>query len=44
MTHLEIIGRVWSDWSIIEKLGEGSFGQVFKAEKERYGIIQNSAN
>ena len=43
MTHLEIIGRVWSDWSITEKLGEGSFGQVFKAEKERYGIIQNSA-
>ncbi|MFC2438216.1 MAG: serine/threonine-protein kinase, partial [Prevotella melaninogenica] len=43
MTHLEIIGRVWSDWIIHEKLGEGSFGQVFKAEKERYGIIQNSA-
>ena len=43
MTHLEIIGRVWSDWSITEKLGEGSLGQVFKAEKERYGIIQNSA-
>ena len=34
MTHLEIIGRVWSDWSITEKLGEGSFGQVFKAEKK----------
>ena len=43
MTHLEIIGRVWSDWSIIEKLGEGSFGQVFKARKERFGVIQEAA-
>ena len=43
MTHLEIIGRVWSDWSITEKLGEGSFGQVFKARKERFGVTQEAA-
>ena len=43
MTHLEIIGRVWSDWSIIEKLGEGSFGQVFRARKERFGVTQEAA-
>ncbi len=43
MTHLEIIGRVWSDWSITEKLGEGSFGQVFRARKERFGVTQEAA-
>ena len=43
MTHLEIIGRVWSDWSIIEKLGEGSFGQVFRAKKERFKVTQEAA-
>ena len=43
MTHLEIIGRVWSDWIIHEKLGEGSFGQVFRARKERFGVTQEAA-
>lgn len=43
MTHLDILKKIWSDWSIIEKLGEGSFGQVFKARKERFGVTQEAA-
>lgn len=43
MTHLEVIKKVWPDWKVTEKIGEGSFGQVFKAEKESYGIKQESA-
>ena len=43
MTHLEIIEKVWNEWTVIEKIGEGSFGQVFRAEKESYGIKQQSA-
>ena len=43
MAHLEIIGRVWPDWNITEKLGEGSFGQVFRARKERFGVTQEAA-
>lgn len=43
MTHSDIIGKVWSDWHIVEKIGEGSFGQVFRAEKVSYGIRQDSA-
>ena len=43
MTHLEVIQKVWTDWKVTEKIGEGSFGQVFKAEKESYGIKQESA-
>ena len=43
MTHLEVIQKVWSDWKVTEKIGEGSFGQVFRAEKESYGIKQEYA-
>ena len=43
MTHLEVIQRVWSEWTVTQKIGEGSFGQVFKAEKESFGIRQESA-
>ena len=40
---MEIVKRVWSDWIIHEKLGEGSFGQVFRARKERFGVTQEAA-
>ena len=43
MTHLEVIQKVWPEWTVNEKIGEGSFGQVFKAEKESFGIKQESA-
>ena len=43
MAHLDILKKIWSDWSIIEKLGEGSFGQVFRARKERFGVTQEAA-
>lgn len=36
---------VWQDWKIVEKIGEGSFGKVYKAEqikngKKRYSAIK----
>ena len=43
MTHLEVIQKVWPEWTVTEKIGEGSFGQVFKAEKESFKIKQESA-
>ena len=43
MEYKNIIQRVWSDWSIGEKLGEGSFGQVYFVQKERLGVIQKAA-
>ena len=43
MTHLDIVKKVWSDWTVSKKLGEGSFGKVFRAKKERFGIIQEAA-
>jgi len=43
MEYRDIIQRVWSDWSIGEKLGEGSFGQVYFVQKERLGVVQKAA-
>lgn len=43
MEYREIIQRVWGDWSIGEKLGEGSFGQVYFVQKERLGVVQKAA-
>ena len=43
MTHREIITRVWPGWEIEKKIGEGSYGKVFKVSKESGGMVQESA-
>lgn len=43
MTHLEVIQKVWTEWKVTGKIGEGSFGQVFRARKERFGVTQEAA-
>ena len=30
----EILKNVWPEWEIVEKIGEGSFGSVYKAERK----------
>lgn len=32
------ISKAWSDLKAVEKLGEGSFGRVYKCEREEFGI------
>ena len=32
------LSRVWPEWKAVEKLGEGSFGKVYRCEREEYGI------
>jgi serine/threonine-protein kinase len=34
---------VWNDWKIVEKIGEGSFGKVYKAKKTFQGKTRYSA-
>jgi serine/threonine-protein kinase len=34
---------VWSDWKIVEKIGEGSFGKVYKAKRTVNGQTSYSA-
>lgn len=43
MTQREIIAEVWPGWKIEEKIGEGSYGKVFKAVKKSGGMMQDSA-
>lgn len=35
--------QLWPDWTIIEKLGEGSFGKVYRATREEMGSTFESA-
>lgn len=32
-----LLKSVWPDWTVIQKLGEGSFGKVYKAERTEMG-------
>ena len=37
------LGQVWPEWKVEKKLGEGSFGQVYKAVRVDSGVTVNSA-
>ena len=37
------ISKIWPEWNIIEKIGEGSYGVVYKAEKNDLGINSYAA-
>lgn len=39
----ELPVSVWNDWKIVEKIGEGSFGKVYKAEQVKDGKTYYSA-
>ena len=34
---------VWPEWELIEKIGEGSFGKVYKAKRTERHIVELSA-
>lgn len=39
----EVIKQIWPDWQLIEKIGEGSFGKVYRAKREEVGTTFYSA-
>lgn len=43
MGFRELIQSVWPDWQVKAVLGQGSYGTVFRAVKEKYGVIKESA-
>ena len=43
MNMENVIGRCWPEWKVVEKLGEGSFGAVYKCCKTEHGVEVYSA-
>ncbi|MBR4162484.1 MAG: serine/threonine protein kinase [Solobacterium sp.] len=43
MMNYEIGTVVMDGWKIIDKIGEGSYGRVFKVEKSKYGNLKDTA-
>jgi serine/threonine-protein kinase len=35
---IEQLGTIWPEWSVVEKIGEGSFGKVYKVVREDSGF------
>lgn len=32
------LSKIWPEWKVVKKVGEGSFGKVYKCERDEYGI------
>ena len=43
MDYRDVIQSVWPDWQAKEILGKGSYGTVFRAVKEKFGVGKESA-
>ncbi len=39
----KVLADNWPDWNIVEQIGEGSYGRVYKIERETLGIKQYEA-
>lgn len=37
------ISRIWPQWRTVELIGKGSYGRVYRIEKDEYGITTSSA-
>ena len=40
---IEKISSIWPEWSVVEQIGEGSFGKVYKTVRNEYGITHYAA-
>ena len=39
----EKLSTIWSEWKIVKLIGEGSFGNVYKAVREEHGVTSYAA-
>ena len=37
------VGDSWNEWTVVEFIGEGSFGKVYKIKREEFGYTYYSA-
>ena len=40
---IEKLSTLWPEWKTVEQIGEGSYGKVYKAVREEYGVTSWSA-
>jgi len=40
---IERLNTVWPEWKLVEKLGEGSFGKVYKVTREEHSVTSLAA-
>jgi len=40
---IELLNTFWPEWSVVEQIGEGSFGKVYNVERNEYGVTTNAA-
>ena len=40
---IENLNEIWPEWNIVEQIGEGSFGKVYKAVREEHGFTDYAA-
>lgn len=40
---IEKLSAIWPEWKLVEQIGEGSFGKVYKAVREEHGVCTYAA-
>jgi len=40
---IEKLSTIWLEWEVVEQLGEGSFGKVYKVVREEHGVTSTAA-
>lgn len=40
---IEKLSVIWPEWKLVEQIGEGSFGKVYKAVREEHGVCTYAA-
>ena len=40
---IEQLETIWPEWRVVALIGEGSFGKVYKVEREEHGFLDDSA-
>jgi serine/threonine protein kinase len=42
-TGIELLDSIWPEWKVVEQIGQGSFGKVYKVIREERGVTDCSA-
>jgi len=40
---IDRLSAIWPEWEVVDQLGEGSFGKVYKVVREEHGVTSNAA-